>query len=76
MVEDTEINNVYDFTAYRMQRTAEGLFEAGKLDQATTLWEALEAYLQGLCDVQFIEGKTYISPRLAKDTEAIENNSP
>ena len=62
MAEDTKENNVYDFTAYRMQRTAEVLYASGDLDNAEALWDALEAYLQGLCTVTFVEGKTYLTP--------------
>jgi hypothetical protein len=62
MAEDTKENNIYDFTAYRMQKTAEVLYASGDLDSAEALWEALEAYLEGLCDVQFVGGKTYLTP--------------
>jgi len=62
MAEDTEINNVVDFTAYRMQRHAEALWDAGDATAAEALWDALEGYLQGVCDVQFIGGKTYLTP--------------
>ena len=62
MAEDTQINNVVDFTAYRIQRNAESLWEKGDTKSAEIMWDALEAYLQGLCEVQFIEGKTYLKP--------------
>ena len=62
MAEDTEINNVVDFTAYRMQRHAEACYDVGDVEGAEALWDALEGYLQGVCDVQFIGGKTYLTP--------------
>ena len=62
MAEDIEENNVYDFAAYRMQRDAEAYCLAGDHEAAEALWEAIEAYLQGLCTVTFIEGRTYLTP--------------
>ena len=62
MAEDTEINNVVDFTAYRMQRHAEAFYDQGDVESAEALWDALESYLAGMCDVQFIGGNTYLKP--------------
>ncbi len=72
MAEDTQINNVVDFTAYRIQRNAESLWEKGDTKSAEIMWDALEAYLQGLCEVQFIEGKTYLKPVALDFSEAKE----
>ena len=72
MAEDIEENNVYDFAAYRMQRDAEAYSLAGDHDAAEALWEAIEAYLQGLCTVTFIEGRTYLTPANFDLVEATE----
>ncbi len=62
MAEGKEINNVIDFTAYRMQRHAEAFYAQGDVESAEALWDALEGYLEGVCDVKFIGGKTYLTP--------------
>ncbi len=62
MAEDIEINNVVDFTAYRIQRNAKALWDSGDVKAAEVMWDALEVYLQGSCEVQFIEGRTYLKP--------------
>ena len=72
MAEGTEKNNVLDFTAYRIERRADALYAEGKMTHARALYEALEAYLSGECEVQFIEGKTYISPRQDDNAEGLE----
>ena len=66
MTEGTEKNNVIDFTAYRLGKRAEALYAEGNVTHAHALYEALEDYLSGSCEVHFIEGKTYIR-RLAND---------
>lgn len=63
MSEATENNNVYDFTAYRMQKLADDLNARGQTDYADAMLEALQSYLEGDCEVRFIEGETYIVPK-------------
>ena len=72
MAEDIEENNVYDFTAHRMQRDAEACYAAGDHEGAEALWDAIEAYLQGLCTVTFVEGRTYLTPANFDMGEATE----
>jgi len=71
MAEGKENNNVYDFTAHRIASQAKAYADAGDTDAANTLWNALQAYLRGLCDIRFIGGETYI----VDDAEGKENNN-
>ena len=75
MSEGTEINNVIDFAAYRMEREVQSLRTTGQHESAEALAEALDAYLLGLCTVAFIEGKTYLTPTEAFFAEGKEEKT-
>jgi hypothetical protein len=55
-----ENNNVLDFTAYKMRSIIEDLDKANRLDYATAIQEALDAYLLGEVDIGFIDGWPYV----------------
>ena len=51
---------VLDFTAYKMRNLIEDLDKANRLDYATAIQEALDAYLLGEVDIGFIDGWPYV----------------
>lgn len=53
-------NNVADFTAYKMRSIIEALDKANRLDYATAMQEALDAYLLGEIDIGFVKGMPYV----------------
>ncbi len=55
-----ENNNVLDFTAYKMRNLIEDLDKANRLDYATAIQEALDAYLMGEVRIGFIDGWPYV----------------
>jgi hypothetical protein len=55
-----EDNNVADFTAYKMRSIIETLDKANRIDYATAMQEALDAYLLGHIRIGFIDGWPYI----------------
>ena len=55
-----EHENVLDFTAYKMRSIIEDLDKANRLDYATAMQEALDAYLLGEIRIGFIKGWPYV----------------
>ncbi len=55
-----ENNNVADFVAYKMRNLIEDLDKANRLDYATAMQEALDAYLLGEVRIGFIDGWPYV----------------
>ncbi len=55
-----EHNNVSDFTAYKMRSLIEDLDKANRIDYATAMQEALDAYLLGEIQIGFIDGWPYV----------------
>ena len=55
-----ENNNVLDFTAYKMRSIIEDLAEANRLDYASAMQDALDAYLLGEVRIGFIDGWPYV----------------
>ena len=55
-----EHNNVSDFTAYKMRSLIEDLDKANRIDYATAMQEALDAYLLGEIRIGFIDGWPYV----------------
>tara|TARA_B100000287_G_scaffold349972_1_gene338671 strand:+ start:213 stop:413 length:201 start_codon:yes stop_codon:yes gene_type:complete len=55
-----ENKNVIDFTAYKMRSIIEDLDKANRVDYATAVQEALDAYLLGHIRISFIDGWPYI----------------
>ena len=55
-----ENNNVADFVAYKMRNLIEDLDKANRLDYATAMQEALDAYLMGEVRIGFMNGWPYV----------------
>jgi len=55
-----EHENVLDFTAYKMRNLIEDLDKANRLDYATAMQEALDAYLLGEVRIGFMNGVPYV----------------
>ena len=55
-----ENNNVADFVAYKMRNLIEDLDKANRLDYATAMQEALDAYLMGEVRIGFMNGVPYV----------------
>ena len=55
-----ENNNVLDFTAYKMRSIIEDLARAKRLDYASAMQDALDAYLLGEVRIGFIDGWPYV----------------
>ena len=55
-----EHENVIDFTAYKMRNLIEDLDKANRVDYATAMQEALDAYLMGEVRIGFIDGWPYV----------------
>ena len=55
-----EHENVLDFTAYKMRNLIEDLDKANRVDYATAMQEALDAYLMGVIRIGFIDGWPYV----------------
>ena len=53
-------NNVADFVAYKMRNLIEDLDKANRLDYATAMQEALDAYLMGEVRIGFMHGVPYV----------------
>ena len=53
-------NNVADFVAYKMRNLIEDLDKANRLDYATAMQEALDAYLMGEIRIGFMNGAPYV----------------
>jgi len=55
-----EHENVIDFTAYKMRNLIEDLDKANRIEYATAVQEALDAYLMGEVRIAFIDGWPYV----------------
>ena len=55
-----EHDNVLDFTAYKMRSIIEDLARAKRLDYASAMQDALDAYLLGEVRIGFIDGWPYV----------------
>jgi len=64
---DNELNNLADFTAYKMRSLIEDLAKQGRTDYASAIQDALNAYLLGELQISFIDGWPYV----LEDTEDI-----
>ena len=60
MEKEKDIDNVADWTAYKMRSLVAGQEAAGRLDLANALQDALDAYLMGQIRIVFREGKPYV----------------
>tara|TARA_R110000737_G_scaffold40972_1_gene61511 strand:- start:217 stop:441 length:225 start_codon:yes stop_codon:yes gene_type:complete len=68
MTEDTEINNVIDFTECKLLHLERTFAEEGNLQHAQAMNEALERYKQGAIEIIFSGGMPYMV--LPEDSEA------
>jgi len=64
---DTAIDNLADFTAYKIRSLIEDLAKQGRAEYANAVQDALDAYLLGQVDIGFIDGWPYV----LEDTEDI-----
>jgi hypothetical protein len=77
MAEDTEINNVIDFTEHKLLRLEGDAAHKGDFSLAMAIGEALKRYKEGSISIHFKDGNPYI---LMPDTdyipeEEIEDNT-
>ena len=66
---DNELNNIADFTAYKMRNIVEDLAKAGRIDLAHGMQLALDQYLLGDLDIAFKDGWPYVVDIL-KETDS------
>jgi len=57
---DNELDNLADFTAYKMRSIVEDLAKRGHTDHASAVQDALAAYLLGEIDIGFIDGWPHV----------------
>jgi len=57
---DNELDNLADFTAYKMRNLIEDLAKQGRTDYAMAMQDALDAYLLGEVHISFIDGWPYV----------------
>jgi len=57
---DNELNNLADFTAYKMRSLIEDLAKQGRSDYARAIQDALDAYLLGEVQISFMDGWPYV----------------
>ncbi len=60
MTEENDIDNLADFTAYKMRSLIEDLAKQGRTDYANAMQDALDAYLLGELQISFIDGWPYV----------------
>ena len=60
MAEDTEINNVIDFTAHKLRHLEATFADQGDFALAYAMGEALERYKQGDIEIIFSGGLPYM----------------
>jgi len=65
-----EYDNVYDFIEFKMHQLVEQIAQTGQTDLALAISNALDAYLQGEIDIDFVDGWP-----VAYELEHIENPS-
>jgi hypothetical protein len=66
---ENDIDNVLDFTAYKMRILIEDLAKQGRGDYAIAIQDALDAYLLGEVHISFIDGWPHMA-------DIIEEASP
>jgi len=57
---DNELNNLADFTAYKMRSIIEDLASRGRTEYAEAVQHALDLYVLGEVDIGFIDGWPYV----------------
>ena len=57
---DNVLDNLIDFTAYKMRNLIEDLADVGRTDYANAIQDALDSYLLGDIDIAFIDGWPYV----------------
>jgi hypothetical protein len=57
---DIPLDNLADFTAYKMRSLIEDLASTGRLDYASAVQDALDSYMLGEIDIAFIDGWPYV----------------
>jgi len=60
MAEDTEINNVIDFTEHKLLRLESDAAHAGNFNLALAIGEALTRYKEGSVSIYFKDGSPYV----------------
>ena len=56
---DIPLDNIADFTAYKMRSLIEALAKLGHADYANAMQDALDAYLLGEINIDFVDGWPY-----------------
>tara|TARA_A100001515_G_scaffold118037_1_gene100193 strand:+ start:390 stop:635 length:246 start_codon:yes stop_codon:yes gene_type:complete len=57
----SEYDNVYDFVEYKLHALVTYAADAGRVDIATAMIDALDAYLMGEVDIIFVDGWPHAS---------------
>ncbi len=57
---DNALDNVADFTAYKMRNIIEDLAKQGRTDYADAIQHALDSYLMGEVQISFVDGWPYV----------------
>ena len=60
MTTENDIDNLLDFTAYKMRSIIEDLASTGRLDYANAMQDALDSYLLDDIDIAFVDGWPYV----------------
>ena len=60
MTTENDIDNLIDFTAYKMRSIIAYLAMHGRLEYANALQDALDSYMLGEIDIAFISGWPYV----------------
>ena len=60
MAEDTDINNVIDFTEHKLLRLEGDAAHRGDFALAMAIGDALKRYIEGSVDIVFKEGNPYL----------------
>jgi len=57
---DNDLDNLADFTAYKMRSIIEDLASRGRTEYAEAVQHALDLYVLGEVDIGFIDGWPYV----------------
>tara|TARA_Y100000310_G_C20507866_1_gene727305 strand:- start:711 stop:920 length:210 start_codon:yes stop_codon:yes gene_type:complete len=60
MTQENDIDNLVDFTAYKMRSLINDLAKQGRIDYADAMQDALDSYLLGDVKIDFIDGWPYV----------------
>jgi len=60
MTQESDNDNLLDFTAYKMRSLIEDLAKQGRTDYANAIQDALDAYLLGEVQISFMGGWPYV----------------